>query len=592
MQRFIQHLRHFFKPNKVQPKFEQSQQFQESLVAEPSLQEIEALMGLFNQGKYAQVANLAQMMTTRFPKHGFSWKALSVALQKQGKNPLTAMRKAVELLPDDVEAHHNLAVSLKNIERFDEAVASYRRVLEIKPDFAEAHFSFASVLFEMGQLNDAMKSCHRALEIQPDFSRACSNLLFIQQYHFKQTVPIMLQTAQRFGELVAQRAQPYTNWRRASEHGRRLRVGLVSGDFGNHSVGYFIEGILAACASNSFNNLEFIAYSAYSWDDELAGRIKACCHDWHVVTQLSDQQLAQKIHDDEIDILIDLSGHTGYNRLPVFAWKPAPVQVSWLGYFATTGVQAIDYLIADPWVLPPEEEIYFTEKIWRLPETRLCFTPPDVAVEVAPLPALTKQYITFACFNNLSKMNDDVVALWAKILLAMPTSRLFLKAKQLNEESVKKNTIARFAQHGIHADRLMLEGAESREKYLAAYHQVDIALDPFPFPGGTTSVEGLWMGVPVLTLAGERFLSRQGVGILANAGLQDWIASDTDDYVARALGHASDVQALSELRSGLRQQVLSSPLFDAQRFAGHFEVALRGMWQRYVDATASEITSP
>jgi predicted O-linked N-acetylglucosamine transferase (SPINDLY family) len=297
----------------------------------------------------------------------------------------------------------------------------------------------------------------------------------------------------------------------------------------------------------------------------------------------SDEAAARLIHSDSIHVLVDLSGHTAGNRLPIFAWKPAPVQVSWLGYFATTGIAAIDYLIADPWVLPETEEAYFTEKIWRLPETRLCFTSPDVDVEVSLLPALSNGYITFGCFNNLSKMNDDVVALWAKVLGSVPDSRLLLKAKQFVNGLVSKNTIDRFAAHGINSNRLILENPELRDKYLAAYHRVDIALDPFPYPGGTTSVEGLWMGVPVLTLAGERFLSRQGVGILMNVGLPEWIATDADDYVARAVSHAADLQHLSDLRSRLRQLVLASPIFDAPHFARNFEASLRGMWQKWCD---------
>lgn len=705
-------------------------------VVEPNPQEINTLMALFNQGQYAQVANLAESMTTRFPQSGFVWKALAVALQKQGKNALSAMQKAAELLPHDVEAQHNLAVFLKNLGQleaaavsyrrvlklkpelvdaqynlghilfelgqfpnaavnyrqvvkkqanfaeahcslanallamgqieaavtsyrlalkikpdfaeayynlgnafrdlgqfdkvvesyrralqirpdfvevhrnlgnalrelgqFEQALVSYRRALEIKPDFAEVYCNLGNALLDLGRLDDAVASYRRALEIQPDSIDVFSSLLFIENYQSSQSTTLLLEAAQRFGVLAARQAQPYTCWHRTlnspdspgPDEFQYLRVGLVSGDLRNHPVGYFVEGMLATFAANPVSGLKFIIYHNHYGSDALTKRVKAYCQEWHVVAKLSDQHLAQQIHQDKIDILIDLSGHTDHNRLTMFAYKPAPVQLSWLGYFATTAVRAIDYVLADPWVLTPEEEIYFTEKIWRLPETRLCFTPPDVTVGIGALPALCNGYMTFACFNNLLKMNDDVVALWAKILLAIPTSRLFLKAKQLNEESVQQETMARFARHGINADRLILQGAESREKYLAAYHQVDIALDPFPFPGGTTSVEGLWMGVPVLTLAGERFLSRQGVGILANAGLQDWIASDADDYVARALRHASDVQALSELRSGLRQQVLSSPLFDAQRFAGHFETALRGMWQRYVDAIASKTTSP
>jgi len=278
-------------------------------------------------------------------------------------------------------------------------------------------------------------------------------------------------------------------------------------------------------------------------------------------------------------VLIDLSGHTAYNRLPLFAWKPAPIQVSWLGYFASTGVNEIDYLIADPWTLPESEGVYFTEKILRLPETRLCFSVPNVDVSVSPLPALSNGRITFACFNNLVKINDAVVGVWARILNALPDSRLFLKTKQLKDFFVRQNVIARFAAHGVGADRLILEGPVLRAEYFRAYHRADITLDPFPYTGGTTSAESLWMGVPVLTLAGASFLSRQGVGLLMNAGLPEWIAADADDYVVRALSHAGEVSSLAMLRGQLRQQVLASPLFDAKRFARHFEDALFSICQ-------------
>ena len=334
-------------------------------------------------------------------------------------------------------------------------------------------------------------------------------------------------------------------------------------------------------ASQAKGSLELFAYSNHLETDALTERIKSCCRGWHTVHSLSDEHLAQLVRNDSIDILIDLSGHTGDNRLPMFAWKPAPVQVTWLGYFATTGVAAIDYLIADPWTLPDSEEVNFSETIWRLPETRLCFTPPAEALEVAPLPALSNDFITFGCFNNLTKMNDQVVALWARIFVAIPNSRLFLKSQPLGEASVQQSVSKRFADHGIDPQRLILEPYVPRGNYLAAYNQVDIALDPFPFPGGTTTVEALWMGVPVLTLAGKHFLARQGVGLLMNAGLPEWVASDRENYVALAVQHASDPHRLATLRAGLRQQVLASPIFDAARFARHFEAALRGMWEQW-----------
>ncbi len=583
----------------------------------PTPAEIDQIVALFNAGNPVELENRTLLLIEQYPASGFAWMALGTALQAQGKNGLPALQKATELMPNNAEAHMNLGNTLKELGRLDDAVASYRLALGIKPDFVMAHYNLGNALKGLGQLDDAVASYQRALkikphyaeahnnlgnalkdlgrldealasyrqalEIRPDFSDAHNNLLFVHNYLSDQPATILLAEARRFGDLVARKIHPHTSWHNVPESGKCLRVGLVSGDLRSHSVGHFIGSMLAALVSQFPGRLEIIAYSNCFESDALTERIRACCHGWHSVVRLSDEQLAKQVRDEGIDILIDLSGHTAYNRLPMFAWKPAPVQVSWLGYFATTGVAAIDYLIADPWTLPESEETYFTEKIWRLPETRLCFTPPDVDVQVGPLPALSSGQVTFGSFNNLPKMNDDVVALWARVLAAVPDSRLFLMAGQFKEASVRQNTIGRFATHGIAAHRITMEGFKPRKEYLSAYHRVDIALDPFPFPGGTTSVEGLWMGVPVLTLAGERFLSRQGVGILTNVGLSEWIATDTDNYVARAVTHAGDLQCLAALRSRLRQQVVASPLLDAPRFAKHFEAALRGMWEVWCD---------
>jgi predicted O-linked N-acetylglucosamine transferase (SPINDLY family) len=325
-----------------------------------------------------------------------------------------------------------------------------------------------------------------------------------------------------------------------------------------------------------------IAYSTSTFSDALTERLKACCGEWNSTVGLSDKKLAERIFADQIDILIDLAGHTGYNRLPLFAWKPAPVQATWLGYLATTGVRAIDYIIGDPWVLPFAEQVYFTEKICHIPDSYVCFTPPEIDVPVSDLPAQNNGYITFGCFNNLSKVNDSVIALWSRILTAVPNSRLYLKTKQLSDPVVKVQVTAQFESHGIKPGRLILEGTKpNRTEHLASYGRVDIALDPFPYPGITTSVEALWMGVPMITLAAQGFLSRQGIGILTNAGLPDWISTDENDYVLKAIHHASDLTRLTALRARLRQQVMKSPLFDAPRFAQNFESTLRGMWTEW-----------
>jgi protein O-GlcNAc transferase len=508
---------------------------------------------------------------------------LGTVLHKLGQidESLRSYRKALEIAPDNADVHNNLGFLQNELGQLEAATDSYRRALGGNPEHIESLSNLGSVLADLGKLEEAAASYRRALEIKPDYTLAHSNLIFTQNYMENHSSSELLAEARRFGETVAQQAHPYTIWNNSPESARCLRIGIVSADLRVHPVGYFAENVLGALISQAGGRLELFGYYNFPEADAITERIKSLCRAWHDIHELSDERLAQLIRDDNIDILIDLSGHTGKNRLPMFAWKPAPVQVTWLGYFATTGVSAIDYLIADPWTLPESEEVNFSETIWRLPETRLCFTPPAEVVDVAPLPVLANDFITFGCFNNLTKINDQVVALWARILVAIPNSRLFLKSRPLGEASVQQQVRSRFAEHGIDPQRLILEPYVPRGNYLAAYNQVDIALDPFPFPGGTTTVEALWMGVPVLTLAGKHFLARQGVGLLMNAGLPEWVASDSDHYVALAVQHASDPHRLAALRAELRQQVLASPIFDAARFAWHFEAALRGMWEQW-----------
>lgn len=575
----------------------------------------EHLANLFKAGEYESVEIEARRLIDRFPDSGFAWKALGAALQKQKKTSLHVLHRAAELLPDDAEAHSNLGNALREIGKLKEAVVCYRRALElepnndvaycnlgaaqkemgghaealasfrvatgINPENAVAHYNLGNALRAIGIHDQAVAGYRRALALNPGLIEARSNLLFSLNLLPGASAEEKFEEAARFGNFVAHKTQRYRSWHNSPDPARCLNVGLVSGDFRDHAVGYFLLGVLTELARNAAGRLKLYAYANNLHTDELTDYLKASCHSWRFVASSSDQTLAEQIRADGIDILIDLSGHTAHNRLPMFAWKPAPIQAAWLGYFATTGVDAIDYLIADPWSLLHSEEKYFTERIWRLPETRLCFTAPNERVEVSPLPALTNGYVTFGCFNNLSKVNDDVVAVWANILTSVPISRLFLKSAQLKDTWIQKETIKRFAAHGVAAERIILEGHEPRSKYLTAYQRLDIALDPFPYPGGTTTVESLWMGVPVLTLAGNSFLSRQGVSLLMNAGLPDWIAEDAEDYVSRAVSHANKLQELTTMRQGLRHKVLSSSIFDAPRFARHFEQALRGLWQAW-----------
>lgn len=485
-----------------------------------------------------------------------------------------SFRRVIELKPDFAEVHTNLGVLFQHFGQLEDAEASHRAALRIASDFAKAHNNLGNTLKELGRLDEADASFRRAIEIVPDNITALSNLIASMTY--RPMMPCYMDEVRKYGRMVTGKvATAYSSWLCETEP-VRLRIGLVSGDLRKHAVSYFLGSVLANIDSSSF---ELYAYPTHHESDELTDRIKPWFSAWKSLCGLSDESAVRLIHSDGVHILIDLSGHTAYNRLPVFAWRPAPVQISWLGYWATTGVEQIDYLMADPYTLPESEAANFTEKVWRLPETRLCFTAPDLDIPVSRLPSQANGYVTFACFGNLTKMNDAVIALWSRVLASVPGSRLILKANQLGEESVRKNVIARFGAQDFDAERLILDGPDSREDYLATYHKVDIVLDTFPFSGGTTSAESLWMGVPVLTLAGERLISRQGAGLLKSAGLTDWIANDPDDYVRRAVIHAGNLDRLAELRSRLRQQVLASPVFDAPRFARHFEEALRQMWQ-------------
>jgi protein O-GlcNAc transferase len=489
-------------------------------------------------------------------------------------------REAIALKPDYAEGHSNLGVALKELGRLEEAEASCRQAIALKPDFVEGHSNLGVVLQELGRLDEAEASCRQATTLNPDFPGVRSSLLFILNYVAGRDCAVRLEEARNYGLLVsAQAKERFTAWR-CCKKPSRLRVGLVSGDLGNHPVGFFLESILAQLNPAS---IELRAYPTINRSDDLTDRIRPRFHSWKPLVGLSDEAAARLVHSDGVHILLDLAGHTAHNRLPLFAWKPAPVQATWLGYFATTGLAEMDYLLADEVGVPQTHREHFTETVWYLPDTRLCFSPPDIDLAVADLPALKTGHITFGCFQNRAKIGDEVLAVWGKILNALPCARLRLQSKQLGDQRVVKQFVQSLRHHGIDPTRVSLYGDMSRNSYLAAHAEVDMILDTFPFPGGTTSCEGLWMGVPTLTLLGDRLISRQGASLLMAAGLSEWIAASETDYVAKAIAIAGDLPKLAALRAGLRQQVLASPLLDASRFARHFEEALWGMWRKWCE---------
>lgn len=506
---------------------------------------------------------------------------LVLHFQGQLEDSEISYRRSLQIEPNNLYTINNLGNTLKNLGRLAEAEACYRQVLQMQPDFAEAHCHLGFVQRDLFQFDEAEASFRRALQLKPDYFDAHGALLFSANYRSHPAQA--LDDARRYGRLVTEKvAARYSTWKCVAQP-ERLRVGLVSGDLRQHPVSQFLEGVLANIDPS---RIELFAYPTHGVEDRITARLKPRFAAWKPLHGLRDEAAARLIHSDGVHILIDLSGHTAHNRLAMFAWKPAPVQISWLGYLGTTGVAEMDYILGDHHTIPEGDAGNFTEAVWRLPETYCCFTPPDMEMPVNPLPALSTGHVTFGCFNNLTKIGDSVTALWARILHATPDSKLFLKAKQLAGMSAQNDIIRRFGKLGIDAARLILKGFVPHAEYLAPHHQVDIALDPFPYPGITTSAESLWMGVPVLTLAGSNFLSRQGAGLLTNIGLPEWIAADADDYVRRAVAHASDLPRLADLRRRLRQQALASPVFDAPRFARQFEAALQDLWEKRLATSA------
>lgn len=536
--------------------------------------------------RYEDIVPLLTRAIEQSPGLADAYRSLGHALRKlrRYKEAVEVCLRVVELRPDDAQSHADLGIALKDAGQYEAALVALRRALELQPGFESAISRMGGTLLDMGRVAEAIETYRRGLELNPDAFYLDSALLLSLNYQSDTTPAALLDAARAFGERAARKAVPFTRHANVPDPERRLRIGLVSGDLGDHPVGFFLRGVLERLDPN---RLELFVYETATRKGALNEFFRRSVSHWldaKVVSQLDDAALVKQIRADGIDVLVDLSGHTSHSRLPVFAWKPAPVQVSWLGYLGTTGLDTMDYVLADDWALPAGEENQFTETPWRLPETYICFSPPDLPVKCNALPALGKGYVTFGCFNNLNKVDDRVVSCWAKLLHAVPEARLYLKTKTLGAPEVRERLLARFARCRVAADRLILDGQfANHDAHFRAYHQVDIALDPFPYPGITTTMEALWMGVPVLTMKGDRFISHQGETILHNAGLPEWIAADEEDYVAKAAAFARDTQALSALRQGLRERLLASPLCDAPRFARHLEEAFRGMWRKWCE---------
>lgn len=491
-----------------------------------------------------------------------------------------SFRRAVALAPAYATAHSNLGMALFRAGQLQAAEAAFRQATELAPKSAEAWLGLGMSLRDQGRMEAAVEVYQRGVDLDPDNAEGHQGLLFNRNYLSRGTPADALAHARHYGGLIRQsEIAPHANDR---DPDRILRVGFVSADYRTHPVGQFFGHLLPHFDRS---RLHVTAFANQDKSDQTTLRMKAAADGWHQIIRLKDEAAEALIRDERIDILVDLSGHTGGNRMRLFARKPAPVQATWLGYSGTTGVDAIDHIIADASIIPPEDEPFYSETPIRLPGTYLCYSPPvfsGLTPKVSETPALANGFVTFGTYNNIYKISDETVACWADILRAVPTSKLLLKHGVFTNEDGQKAMQVRFAGHGIGAERLLLKPSiSSHFLHFQSYGEIDIGLDPFPYNGTTTTCDALWMGVPLVTLIGDRFISRVGSSLVRAVGLDDLAAPTLVEYVEAARALAGDLPRLSAIRARLRPDMMASTLGDAPRFARDLEVGLRQMWRRW-----------
>lgn len=561
-------------------------QYRQALAFDASTPEANFNLGvlLLESGEYeAAKAHLVRAVE-RMPDRAEGWFHLGNAMRAidSMESAVLAYEEAIRIQPDYAGAWLNKGISLQRLGRLTDARVAMERALSLEPESCLAYLNLGAVNLDMGYIDEAV-ACWRRVAGKTDLpGEADSNALLAMNYGMRSEDDIYSAHV-GFGERCERVFPARTSWANAPLPERRLRIAYLSPDFRSHSCAYFIEPALANHDSADF---EVYCYADVEHPDEVTARLQGLSVIWRNIHLVSDEEVCRRIGEDQIDVLVDLAGHTGRNRLPVFARKPAPVQVTYLGYPNTTGLRSIDYRLTDEWADPVGvADQYHTERLVRLPGGFLCYRPDPAAPEVNAPPAGAAGQVTFGCFNNLSKFSEDVISIWARLLDAVPDGRLILKSRALRDPVVCQHMHERFSRFGIAPDRVRLAGfIDSAQGHLGTYHEVDIGLDSFPYHGTTTTFEALWMGVPVVTLAGKTHVSRVGVSILSRMGLEELIAENAERYVEIAVALAQDQKRLAELRASLRDRVAAKGLTDGTAFTRQLESAYREMWRRYCSA--------
>ncbi len=512
------------------------------------------------------------------PHHAESHGNLAIAVRGLGQPQaaVDCLLRAIQIKPNFPFALNNLGNLFWELNRPDEAIDACRRAIALDPNYASPHSNLGNAFKEQGLMEQAHAHYTRAVELMPGEPNFLSNLLFSMHFQSRFTAIDLRQHHRewdsRFCRPLRDRIPPHMNDR---DPDRRIRIGYVSADFKGHPVGRFLLPMLVNHDRWAF---ESFCYSDTQLPDAMTEKLRTSSDNWREIHGLSTEQAVQQIRDDKIDVLIDLGMHTA-GRLPIFAYKPAPVQISYLAYCSTTGLSTIEYRLTDSFIDPPgEHDADYLEQSIRLPDSYYCYVPHIETPDPGPLPALSSGCVTFACLNNFCKASSESLSLWCDILKAVPKSRLLLHAK---EGSHRNRVIDQFRDNDLDPARLGFLGFVPEEEYLAAHNNIDIALDPFPCNGGTTTCDALWMGVPVISMVGETAVGRAGKSILSNVGLAELVVSTKEEYLHLARELASDLDRVAGLRSTLRARMRSSPLTDAPNFTRHAEAAFRSVWRRW-----------
>ena len=575
----------------------------------------EQAAGFHAAGDLARAEALYRQVLARRPNHGYAIFGLGTIAHQYGKNdaavellkraaditpssPLfnnlgeayralgrvfdasEAFRRAIALNPRDSMPYNNLGIVLCLLGKMREAKESWRKAIEINPVYTDAYNNLGNALLDEGLAEDAAVLHRKVMVLKPDFTRAHSNLLRDLNHVESLTVAQMRAEHEHWWAAQASGVPARTSWNNSRDPNRALRVGLMSPDFREHSVAYFLEPWLS---NRNRDLIKVFCYAELPFADAVTNRLSALSEGWRSSMGVTDEVLARQINEDQIDILIDLAGHTASNRLRALAYRPAPVQASFLGYPFTTGGKVVDWKITDTLADPPGmTEAACTEKLYRLPRSAWCYRPLATAPAVAPPPAEKNGFVTFGSFNAYAKVGARVIETWAEILKRVPTSRLLLKAGPLGDEDLRKIVFDHFAALGINTSRVALLGrARANEEHLGTYDRIDIALDTFPYNGTTTTCEALWMGLPVVAVAGKRHIERVGVSLLTTVGLGEYVAPDLAGYIDTAARLAADLPRLVELRRTMRDRLKNSPLTDEKGYAREFDAMLHDMFGQW-----------